>query len=933
MSDDAPATGLLSREHEVACLREAVGAAADGRGSLVIVTGPAGIGKTTLMTAAQHAAAEAGVLARRARGGELERDFPLGVVRQLLERPLAEAAPELRAELLQGAEAAGLALEPGAASAPAGDLSFAVAHALYWLIANLAARRPLALLVDDAHWADPASLRVLAHLAARLEDLPVILVVARRDADPAADVQLLGALEAGATTVLRPAPLDPEASSELLRGALGTAPDRAFTAACQRVTGGNPFLLGELAGTLRADGVVPRGDQISEVEAVAPSTIAHMVLLRLGRLPPAGAVLARAVAVMGADVDLADAATVAGLDPAQAAQAADSLVAAGVFAAGERLEFMHPVLRTVVLDDLGPGERGRLHAAAWRALAADPARTPSELAPHALALPPSGDPDVAAKLMIAVIDALARGAPVEAGRLARRALAEPPPDADRPRLLELAGQAELYTSDGTSAMVHLRETARLTSDPVLRAHCHLTLARMVYPVHGAEAAVAMLDAALTGPLSDLSGEVLAGVRSDHDAMALQHETTAAAADARIPRVAKDRFSACAVAAQALLRADDAERARTAGALVFADSGGLVKGGTQRMAMYQPVTALAMADALDEARRAAASLIDAARGEAMMNALAPALVQIAVVQWRAGELPGAEADARAATQLPAVFPGIVLGAQAWLAIILLARGDLDGAAEAVAATAPIRKSPPAVQLQIAMAAHAELRHAQGDAEAAAAIYRDLLDRQRRARVRTPWPWRLEAIRAFGEAGGPVAEEVDALREDAERWGAGSARALALRAQALTAAEPEAAVAALRAARELLCETPARLDLAAVTVELGSALRRGGERSEAHDLLREGIDRARACGATGLVARAHEELVVAGARPRRLQFSGVESLTAAERRVAELAAGGLSNRAIAQRLYVTPKTVENQLGRAYGKLGIASRAELTDAFASA
>ena len=129
--------------------------------------------------------------------------------------------------------------------------------------------------------------------------------------------------------------------------------------------------------------------------------------------------------------------------------------------------------------------------------------------------------------------------------------------------------------------------------------------------------------------------------------------------------------------------------------------------------------------------------------------------------------------------------------------------------------------------------------------------------------------------------------------------------------------------------LLDDGPCRLDAARCHVELGAALRRAGRRAEARPVLTAALERARACGALGLVARAHEALVVAGAKPRRLQFSGVDALTAAERRVAEPAAGGLSNRAIAQELYVTPKTVENQLGRVYGKLGIASRAELAPA----
>ncbi len=314
---------------------------------------------------------------------------------------------------------------------------------------------------------------------------------------------------------------------------------------------------------------------------------------------------------------------------------------------------------------------------------------------------------------------------------------------------------------------------------------------------------------------------------------------------------------------------------------------------------------------------------------MPNALVPALVQLAVVQLRAGELPGAEADARAAVGLPGILPGNALNAQAWLATVLLARGDVDGAAEAVAATAPVLADPPAVQLHVALAAHAGVQQARGEVHDAARTYRDLLARQRRALVLTPWPWRLDAVRAMRAAGDEdeADAEIEALVADATRWGAASALALALRARA-TAAEPEVAVTLLASARAMLATTPARLDEAAAIVELGAAHRRTGRRADARPVLQEGLERARACGAPGLVARAHEELVLAGAKPRRLQFSGVESLTAAERRVAELAGKGLTNRAIAQHLYVTPKTVENQLGRAYTKLGITSREALAE-----
>ena len=134
----------------------------------------------------------------RSRGTELERDFAFGVVRQLFEPPLANASELERADLLQGAAgvAAGLLGLPGAPAAdgpPASavDPSFAILHGLYWLCANLAAAGPLCMVVDDAHWADAPSLRYLAFLLTRLEELDVALVVATRPREAGTDAELL----------------------------------------------------------------------------------------------------------------------------------------------------------------------------------------------------------------------------------------------------------------------------------------------------------------------------------------------------------------------------------------------------------------------------------------------------------------------------------------------------------------------------------------------------------------------------------------------------------------------------------------------------------------------------------------------------------------------------------------------------------------------
>ena len=158
MSD---AHGLLERGEELRRIRSALARGAAGTGSLLVIEGPAGIGKTALLSAARAGAEAAGMQVLAARGAELEREFAFGVVRQLLEPPLAQASAEEGTELLQGP--AGLAAEalalPGFSASRRGltagpEPPFAVLHGLYWLCANLAATCPTCLIVDDAHWAD-----------------------------------------------------------------------------------------------------------------------------------------------------------------------------------------------------------------------------------------------------------------------------------------------------------------------------------------------------------------------------------------------------------------------------------------------------------------------------------------------------------------------------------------------------------------------------------------------------------------------------------------------------------------------------------------------------------------------------------------------------------------------------------------------------------
>lgn len=192
-----------------------------------------------------------------------------------------------------------------------------------------------------------------------------------------------------------------------------------------------------------------------------------------------------------------------------------------------------------------------------------------------------------------------------------------------------------------------------------------------------------------------------------------------------------------------------------------------------------------------------------------------------------------------------------------------------------------------------------------------------------------PWRTTAARAalrLGEDDRARALTTEHL-ELSRLWGTSSDIGAGLRV--LARIEAEKRVDLLAEAIAALEESPSRLELAGALVDLGEALRVARRRKDAHDPLRRGADLAVACGSRVLRQRALDGLASLGDRPRKLMFSGHESLTASERRVAQLALDGRTNRDIAQELFVTPKTVENQLGRAYIKLGITGRRQLADA----
>jgi predicted ATPase len=229
---------ILEREHEVAMVDSLIEAASAGSGRLAAIEGPAGIGKTRLLAEARARAAVAGCLVLGAQASELEREFAFGVVRQLFESAVSGS-------VLSGAAAPAGAIVGEQAQlsveGPVGEPSFASLHGLYWLTIHLSEERPLLIAVDDLQWCDASSLRFLAYLRGRLEDLPVLLMCAVRSADPGPTPALVGAIVSDPSTVqIRPRPLSDGAAAALIERRLGEPARRRVREGLSSCHGGQP---------------------------------------------------------------------------------------------------------------------------------------------------------------------------------------------------------------------------------------------------------------------------------------------------------------------------------------------------------------------------------------------------------------------------------------------------------------------------------------------------------------------------------------------------------------------------------------------------------------------------------------------------------------------------------------------------------------------
>ena len=938
-----PDPELLERDAELLALDHALAEAVDGHGSVVAVEGPPGIGKSSLVNACIERAREREMFTIAVRATELERSYPYGLVRQSADSVALGRSPEERAALFTGAARLALPILDPASSedTDSPELMYQRLHGLYWLTANLARERPLLITIDDAQWADDPSMSAQRFLSLRIADLPMVLLVAVRTVDvgPLA-VPLAEVLADPATISIRPAPLSPEGAGRRVEALLDSSAEPEFAAAIHHATGGNPFLLEQLVSEVRAEGIEPTEASAERVSSLGPDTVRASVLLRLERLPSAGGPVARALAILGEhDIGIRDVATFAGVPEDAAADALAELERSGLVTGAPQVRFTHPILRAAIEDDMPAVERSRAHERAARMLA-DRDADAVAVAAHLLASDPGQGEWAIAALRAAARRAEALGDPAGAVRYLERAVAERPEPAELAEVLFQLGLAAAHAGDPDAAE-HLERAAAAGGQTRLRA-LHWT-------------AVLHLVAGRASKAADVLESALADVHEEDDAAKPLLETLVAAglesatvrrrlgdlfAVVEEPRGAPqtdfERFALITHAYVSVVEQADARRANELihRALAVEEHGYYES--VMRASVGRPMTAfvLTLLERFDESRTILDRLVGAAREYGDRSAAGVFLAERAWTRYRAGNAEGAEADAAEALLIARDATRARGHAPIAASVAVLAGMERERPFEEleaiVAGLPPAGDADTVVQDDLALA-RAWLMLAQGDARGAADLALSL-DRADSWGCGSPTllPWRSVASVALTQLG----EEERGLalaREElvlAEALGTPRAVGIAQRAVAL-AGPPEERQAGLEAAVAVLEKGDARLELARVTCELGAELRRSGERSAARDVLRRAHTLATECGATRLTDRARDELGRSGARLMREPASGVEGLTPSEVRVAELAAEGLTNREVAQSLFVSEKTVETHLGRVYRKLDIKSRHALPGA----
>jgi DNA-binding NarL/FixJ family response regulator/tetratricopeptide (TPR) repeat protein len=950
---------IVGRREELVALGDALKRLGNGRTGIVALSGDPGIGKTRLLEELLQRADAAGHLVLSGRAAELERELPFGVWVDALADYAASLGPD-RLERLVGEQAAELApVVPGLTGldAPAGgrlqDERYRTHFAVRALLEALGARRPAVLALDDLHWADDASLELIAHLLRRPPRRGVLLAIAFRPspARPALLTALAAAARESAVLELRLGELSPAEADALLGDDIPAPARRALYAQ----GGGNPFFLQELArggaAAAAADGAAADGE--------VPRAVALALAQEVAALTEPAQQLARAGAVSGDPVELDLAMVAAELDEPAALTALDELLAAALLVATEvprRYRFRHPLVRSAVYGTASEGWRLRAHARLAEVLAKRGGSLAAR-AHHLERCARPGDAAAVAVLVQAGADAGAR-APAAAAvwwSAALRLLPDTVETAgERLGLLAVLAQALAATGQLDQALETLGEALARTPTEFapLRARLVAACAMCENLLGRHEAAHARLVGALAGiddqtstAAADLQVELAADALYDSDfaamrdfssrglATALQHgEIGLAVVAGAVLAFAEHGLGRSGAAADALQAAG--ERLDSLGDEVLAG---------RLDAPYYLGFAEYFGERYENAIRHLRRGIALSRAVGQGQFVTPMTICLSHAYEVRGRLRAALEQADAAVEAARLSGNEqvlcwALTAEAWIAAIAGELGRTRAAgAEAVALLADLDESILSRATRVHVAA-AYLEAAEPDLCLEAMADAGAPDFAHVEPGRRAWLYGVLARAELARGHRSVAAQWLARGEElADGLGLPHAEATVSFARALfeleSGAPARAAEAAARAA-DLADSVGATMQAARARALAGRAAAAAGDAAAAVAWLERAESELGACGAVRFRDEAARELRRLGkrvsARRRRASGStGIDSLSGREREVAELVAQGRTNKQIAAELFLSEKTVESHLAKVFTKLGVSARAAVAEA----
>jgi DNA-binding NarL/FixJ family response regulator len=906
----ATTSRCVGREKELRTLRGFLANAAAGRAEILSITGELGVGKSVLLDAAADLARSMGFTVAIGRGARLETHLDGGVVRQLAEELDGDAAD----------------LPPNQVSSLEG---------FYHLVRDAADQRPVALVIDDVQATDVWSMRSLAYIRRRTADLPLLIILGSTIGQTPAGEVAIAELTGCSSESMELGGLDVPAVAELLKTNISAPVHADLAAVCHDVTNGNPYLLNALFRALRKRFGESWGRILpDDVRTLGAPDLGELLRVRLRALPGA-AELVRAVAVLDAEATVDLVAAMSGLDYPHALRGIDALVRLRILSNSTSVSFRHSFARYAVLEDLPVATRAADHARAARLLSDEDAPD-EQVAAHLLEARGIRLPWGVDVLRRAARTAHHKGDLALAHALLERALDEHLQPDER-----LAVQLELvhvdFLVDQATGMARLREALAHADDARSAVGQAVTMLLRACSASEARLAISIalqLQSRLSSQEHNESWELramsyLAAAGNDLG-LALRASMFTDELETEVPEEPRLRqIHAVLMSLGHALRGDSALEAvrYAAEALSGERTDVFVQPFVFTLSTCFLVDAPELSDRFRRAIGSSSEPHDFHLRKGTAVSLAHGMDCLAN-----GELIKAKTflkwQMRLFDELNAVAtcPMAILCA-ARLTEVLVNLGRSDEARELLARNGFTGELPELFQHNLLLYARGKLKLATKDPDGA---LEDLLECGRRleaSAVDSPAviPWRALAVRAYLALGmrEAAAKLAKLDHEKARLWGTPRALGTALLSIGLTADDEEAGTRALLKATEFLAESKAKLHLAEAVFELGAQLRRRGQSERAIPYLRRAVELSAKCESQPLIRLAGDEL--RACEPANAEGT-VHGLTKQETRVAGMAAQGLTNRQIAEALFLTRRTVELHLSGAYRKLGITGRADL-------